>query len=297
MNIPTFFSLTPNPIAMSFIGCAIINLLFVIYLLRKMNNTITIFWFILFTIVAIIADVSNALVNMSNNRETFSFWLAVTDVVIIIPVPLIFSFGFSFANKTAYLQKLWIVIPLYFSLLCMLFISVKTDLFFSHNIAEATHEIWGVVPKVEVGNFILGIYFLITQIVYFTVLLHSYLTSKDQKRKKQIKIVLIAIAIVIFLITITKGFLPQLFHWPVFPSDIYMQIILVATTVYVFSKYGLTAFNIDSVSEKLLQLIPSSILVLNKNNFIELINPSTEILFNTPKEKLIGLPIKDFFLN
>ncbi|HSW88641.1 MAG TPA: histidine kinase N-terminal 7TM domain-containing protein [Candidatus Saccharimonadales bacterium] len=294
MNILSF---SPNPIAFSFIGCAIINLFFVGYLLRRKTNNMSIFWFVLFTIVTAVSGLANAFISMSTNQETFSFWTAITGFTNILPAPLLFSFALSFANKTDYLKKIWVILPLYITCFTLIFFSLSTELLFSPNISEAIHVPWGLAPKAGTFNFVIGIYFLLIQIIYFSILLRSYFTDTDQKRKKQIKIMLFAIAIVLFSVTLSKGFLPQIFHWPVFPSEIYLQIILVAATVYVFSKYGLSAFNIDSVSEKLLQLIPSSVVILDNNNIIELANPSAETLFHNPKAQLTGVAIKDFFLN
>ncbi|HSW97488.1 MAG TPA: PAS domain-containing protein, partial [Candidatus Saccharimonadales bacterium] len=257
----------------------------------------SIFWFVLFTITTAGSGVANAFLSMSTTQEAFSFWLVIIGFTNILPAPLLFSFALSFANKSDYLKKLWVILPLYGVCFTILFFSLSTDLLFSPHITEAIHVPWGLAPKAGAANFIIGIYFLIIQIIYFSVLLHSYFTDIDPQRKKQIRIMLFAIAVVLFSVTLTKGFLPQIFHWPVFPSEVYLQIILVATTVYVFSKYGLSAFNIDSVSERLLQLIPSSVVILNSDNSIELINPSAETLFHMPKDKLIGMPIKNVFLN
>lgn len=297
ISITNFFVFKPNSIALSFLLCAIINFLFTFYLIRKKNTTMTIFWFLLFTIVSGLADGANGFLNMSANKETFQFWLTITDFCIILPAPLQLSFGLSFANKNYYLKKLWITIPLFLVFFFMIFLSLNTDFVFSHDFDRAIRVPWGITPLAGVGNFIVGIYFLINQAIYTSILIYAYITNTDQRRKKQIRILVIVTILVGFGITITKGFIPRVLNIPVFPSDIYFDLALVGTTIYVFFKYGFNAFNIDSVSEKLMQLIPSAVVIIDSNNCIQLVNPSAESLFQIPAEKLIGTVIKAIFFN
>lgn len=295
MDIVPFFSITPNPIALSFVLCGLIHVFFAFYLLRIRPPTATIFWLMLYSVINVFVDVGSALRNMTNNPQVFAFSFVVVDLIYALSVPLLFSFVLSFVNKDNFLRKVWFVLVLYIPVVIMLFLLWRTDLIVIHDMHKAAITIWGREPDPGPLNYLLGIFYFAADIIYLYLLINFYITNKDSKRRKQTKIVIIGFLITVVFTTSAQVLVPQVLHIANFPSFIYALVINSTVLIYALAKYGVGALNIDTISEKLLQLIPSAAIIVTTEKKIIQVNPSAQKLFHYSQEEFLNKDLKIIF--
>lgn len=240
-------------------------------------------------------SLSQAFSCMSTNEQTFSFWLIVNAFCVIIGAQLFFIIATLYIGKSIYFKHISVLVLIIMETCLLSVLFFRTNGVFNYTWKDSILTPWGRMPQLGPYNTVVGgIVLLITGISTF-LLFHYYFKTQNAVKRQQILLPLIGFLILGIGAPIFQGILPNALHMQVLPMAVILQAIQNILIAYSLGKYGISTFNITTISEQLFTLIPSAVIVINDKQAIQLVNPSAEALLQADKTKLIGKSIQTLF--
>ena len=142
---------------------------------------------------------------------------------------------------------------------------------------------WGFYPEYSTGGILFLAFFFLFMVGAFASLLQGLRTAVSKNRKKQIRLALVA-----FLIAYQGAwdFLPTA-RVAVYPFGFFPIILFITILWYANYRYQILNPSPEGLARKVLQTIGDSIIVLDLEGFIRLVNPKTEELLGCERAELV----------
>jgi|GEM_PF-938202 len=281
-----FFQWRWNPYAVLSMVAVVSSsyLVFAINRVRIKANYSTFFTFFVLTLVW--WGICEMLQRLAATPETARFWSNLAPLGwIFTPLPFL-MFTAIYTGREQTLARIGNALYYFLPAVFFLFLAVNTDLIIVRTDTAITREAWGYAT----GNGKLFPIFLAWFESLFIIsvawLVIFYRASKRKIERKQTLLLLFGLSIPLIGGTITDGILP-IFNIEVMPTAILLTTAMAGIITYSLRRYSAFSFDLASVSEEILQVLPGSVVVLGPDRVIQFANPSFEKLLECSSLQLI----------
>lgn len=149
---------------------------------------------------------------------------------------------------------------------------------------------WGFYPRYGTFSSLFLSLFLVLTFLVFENLIHGLRTAESGFEKKQIKALIVAFSIAYLA---ALDFVPC-FGIPMVPLGFSAVTVFVTIMFWSIYRYQLLNPSPESLARKVLATIADSIIVLDADGFIRMVNPKAEELLGRPEEGLLSRHFSSF---
>jgi len=251
--------------------------LFVFLQNRKSVNN---FSFFLLMLIASIWLFGSSLTCFAKNEWTMQFWYRYMSIGMAFVAPCIYFFATALSGKLKR-QKIFVLTSFLISF--VFFILATRDFF----IAEIHKEYWAYVATWGPQSYPFIAFFSVLAIVSLLNLIFSYKKEKELIRKRQLKIMIIAF-LLIYLAMVDFG---SAFGIKIYPLGFIPAFIFSVITAYAIIRYRLMLITPALAADAVITALTDSLILVNPEGKIVLVNRATSDLLGYEKEELVGKSI------
>lgn len=274
-----------------------VNIFLVFYLSRYGSRSRTVRCFRVYLMWGTIYALSHAGYMAAATEAAFSFWHDIYFMSLIAMGITLMVFGMYYTSNERILSRLWFQLPTAAIALTLLWVQWATDLFRVHSL-DASKLIWNAHEPTTGSLFqILSPFILLPYVITVVTVFRYYRHVEEPLKRKETKIVLSALVLMIAPGVITEGVLPQLTGTHELASGVFFGAIAYALIVYAVTRYGIYIFNINAVGDRIAQMIPGGIVMLDHTNTIQYANNGVGKMLGYKPEQLVGTSFKKLVAN
>jgi PAS domain S-box-containing protein len=228
------------------------------------------------------------LMRMTSSANTALHAEKLASVGYILLPGLLLRFVFLLTRRKQLLSKpLLFNAAVFFPAVCFLILSLSSSLMTS----GVNRAPWGFTAELGPAFAGFGLYLVVLVSMACYLLLVTYLSSSSRRTKKQAQLVLFGLLIPFVGGSATDLFLPLL-GYDVFEIAVFLTVCTGVFFYYAVVKYRLMVLDSALAAKTVLSTMPNSLVVVNPENRITMVNKSTLDLLGYQKSELLGKPIE-----
>jgi PAS domain S-box-containing protein len=263
-------------------------ILFFVVLFHQKRESVALSWFTLLLALSGIWAFAQLSCTVTEG-SWYMFWYAVTELMVVLIMPVIVIFVLAVVGKEEKQKKLSFIIPVLMLSGILLFLYWKTDLIVIHDYHHMVMTAWGAQLPRKPIPWDAGIIFAFSLYSVFELIAY-YLREKNAEKRISVGIIACAALLPIFGGIMFQAVYPAITGTPEIPAASPLIIVMCLIIGYVLLRRGWSAFSFNDVTSDILQIIPGSIVIVDTSHIIQNANKSFLELVGKKEEDVVGKP-------